>query len=188
MVRISTWAQVVSVVDDMPKRNPSQINIFGDYFEVVANNTGNRFEFDLEMLESIRGYAWNENENGYLVCRIKGKKVRAHHIVAGKPTRGKQVDHKDRNKRNNRKLNLRHITLQQNCINRRLRRDNKTGFKGVNFHKGSNKFEASIRVDGKLMYLGKYNTAKRAAMEYDKAALVHFGEFAVTNKMLGLLD
>jgi hypothetical protein len=33
-----------------------------------------------------------------------------------------------------------------------------------------------------------YKTAQEAAIAYDQAAIEHYGEFACTNKKLGLLD
>ena len=39
----------------------------------------------------------------------------------------------------------------------------------------------------KRIYLGSYRTARVAARAYDNAALKYHGEFALTNKMLGLL-
>ena len=45
----------------------------------------------------------------------------------------------------------------------------------------------SLYVDGKRIYLGVFSTPEEAAAAYDKAARLHYGEFASTNEMLGLL-
>ena len=47
---------------------------------------------------------------------------------------------------------------------------------------------AHIRHDGKLIFLGTFESAEAAAIAYDEAAIRMHGEFAVTNKSLGLLD
>ena len=44
---------------------------------------------------------------------------------------------------------------------------NKTGFNGV--HKAKKKFQAQIRVDGKVKHLGTFTSARNAAMAYDEA-------------------
>lgn len=45
---------------------------------------------------------------------------------------------------------------------------------------------ASIRNDGRLMYLGSFATAEDAARAYDEAAVKIFGNEAITNESLGL--
>ena len=51
----------------MPRLNPSKINVLDDCVEVIANNTGNCFKFDIFMLDKLEGKSWRENEDGYLI-------------------------------------------------------------------------------------------------------------------------
>lgn len=46
---------------------------------------------------------------------------------------------------------------------------------------------ASIKVNNRQISLGDYNDPISAARAYDAAAIEHFGEFACTNVMLGLI-
>jgi hypothetical protein len=50
-----------------------------------------------------------------------------------------------------------------------------------------NKFQSRLFDGVKPQYLGTFVSAVEAAEAYDKAALQHFGQFALTNKELGLL-
>jgi len=92
-----------------------------------------------------------------------------------------QMDHKDGNGLNNRWSNLRECSRSQNGANRQgPQKNNKLGIKGVGLHVKSGKYHARIRVHGKQIHLGYYDTSEAAACAYQKAAKKHFGEFAST--------
>lgn len=116
---------------------------------------------------------------GYIEIGINLKKYKAHRLawfyMTGKwPQRN--IDHKDRNKVNNRWNNLREATDSQNHANSKIQKTNTSGFKGVRFLQ--NKFHAGITVNGKGIYLGSRPTPEEAHELYKEAALKYFGEFA----------
>lgn len=90
-----------------------------------------------------------------------------------------QLDHKNGNKIDNRIENLRECTNQQNCLNRKMKSNNTSGFKGVS-HTKSGKFLASIQYKGKQVKLGNYTSPDEAYEIYCKAAQVFHGEFKNT--------
>lgn len=92
-----------------------------------------------------------------------------------------EIDHKDRNRLNNQRENLRSATGSQNCANVGLRKDSSTGYKGVSFNKQTQKYQTRIEINGKRISLGYYFYAENAAQVYDRAAIELFGEFAYTN-------
>lgn len=92
-----------------------------------------------------------------------------------------EIDHKDLNKLNNQKENLRPATHAQNSCNRRVQSNNASGFKGVSFDKWANKWIANICHNQKDIKLGRFETLEEAARAYDKWAKIYFGEFARLN-------
>ena len=88
------------------------------------------------------------------------------------------VDHINLNKCDNRIKNLRLATNTQNQYNKSLNKNNKTGYKGVSFHKKKNNYRATIRVDGEYKYLGSFYTPEEASLAYQAAAKQYHKEFA----------
>ena len=77
-----------------------------------------------------------------------------------------------------------HLRLASHAENTRYRRNhrnNTSGFRGVSFHRAGDKWQAQIRVDGRLTHIGYFATAEDAARAYDDAARKHYGEFARLN-------
>jgi len=89
------------------------------------------------------------------------------------------VDHVNGNGLDNRRENLRPADDSKNAMNRRMRSDNTSGFKGVSRHRL--KWRAEIRVSGQLINLGTFATPQEAARAYDAAAAHYFKEFARPN-------
>jgi hypothetical protein len=93
--------------------------------------------------------------------------------------RGVQVDHIDHNGLNNRRSNLRVATGQLNKANRRTFKNNTSGYRGVG--RFGDRWLARIRVNGKGLSLGVYDSPEEAAFAYNIAATMYFGEFASLN-------
>lgn len=87
------------------------------------------------------------------------------------------VDHKDSDKSNNRRNNLRWCTYQQNGQNKKMARNNTSGCKGVSLHIRTGRYQASICVGGLHKYIGSYQTLQEAKQARLNEALRHFGLF-----------
>jgi hypothetical protein len=94
------------------------------------------------------------------------------------------IDHKNHDGLDNRRSNIRLATNSQNAQNRGLRKDNKTGYKGVFFNKKYRVFQTHIMIDGKYKYGGSFKTAKEAGLAYNYLATKHYGDFASLNNIL----
>ena len=118
---------------------------------------------------------------GYWKIGIDGKKYAAHRLAwlyvhGAWPTT--DIDHIDRRKSNNAIENLRVATDTQNLMNAKTRSDNRSGYKGVCFEAGRNKWRAGISIDGRYVNLGRFSTPEVAHAAYCAAATKHYGEFA----------
>jgi hypothetical protein len=100
------------------------------------------------------------------------------HRVVMNALKGMQVDHINGDPLDNRKVNLRICTRSENCRNREVRSDSKSGYKGVEV-KPSGRFQAYIGYPHQR--LGRYDTSEEAARAYDKKAIELYGEFANLN-------
>lgn len=129
---------------------------------------------DIEDFERYSDYKFY-TASGYVCVAPETQKILLHRLIVDFEI----VDHINRNKLDNRKANLRSATHGQNMINSGLRKDNKSGYKGVYLNNKS--YEVQITSNGKRVYIGVYKTAVEAALAYDEAAKKYHGEFAYLN-------
>lgn len=99
---------------------------------------------------------------------------------AGHAIDGLEVDHIDGDRLNNRRSNLRPATHSENGRNRPGQSNNRSGAKGVSWHKARGKWQVHIKTDGQKRYLGLFNTVAEAAEVYRVAAELQHGRFAKT--------
>lgn len=124
------------------------------------------------------------NAHGYRCITVSQGRYRASRLawlyVYGEWPTG-LIDHKDRDRDNDRIANLREATRTLNNGNASRRVDNTSGYKGVGLHRHSGLWYARIRVNGRALSLGYHRLKEDAARAYDAAAKRHFGEFAALN-------
>lgn len=139
---------------------------------------------DTHDVDRLKGRRWNLF-NGYVGSKYPAF-VYLHRFLVG-ASKGSHVDHKDGDKLNNRRKNLRHTSPSKNQGNRKVRNKNNTsGYRGVMFSRDSwrkSRWRAVIKVNYKSKHLGYFKTLEEAALAYNKAAKEHFGEFAVLNEV-----
>ncbi len=92
-----------------------------------------------------------------------------------------EIDHRNRDRLDNRLCNLRLCTHAQNIRNRGIPRHNTSGFLGVSFHKASGRWRGHVQLNGKQYSAGYYATAPAAAVARDILVSKLHGEFAVLN-------
>jgi len=141
---------------------------------------------DDEDFEFINQYKWHYSKSSKNYGRAKASQGKRNtlitmHKLLMNPPKGMEVDHINGDPLDNRRANLRIVTHGQNQKNMKISADNKSGYKGVSWHKKANKWQAHIRLKCASKYLGLFTDIKEAAKAYNSAALEHFGEFARLN-------
>jgi hypothetical protein len=159
--------------------------------EILLQN-GTVVLVDDEDFEALSKYKWNCNNYGY-ACRTVGLEqwrngdrehllysvVLMHRIITNAP-KGKDVDHKNHDRLDNRKNNLRICTRQQNLRNKQKSLNSKYRYKGVE-RESNHRWIAKIYYRKKQERIGVFETEELAAKAYDEKAKSHFGEFACLN-------
>lgn len=110
------------------------------------------------------------NKKGYLEIGYNNKLHKAHRIAwfiyYGKWPAG-DIDHINGIRSDNRIKNLRDVTNSVNLQNQhKARANNKSGLLGVHWSKRSKKWEASICIDGKNVYIGVFTDKNKAHEAY----------------------
>ena len=148
------------------------------------------FYFDLEDYDKIKDICWYFNTKGYVVGHdtINTKKqIKMHQLIL--PTYdGCVADHIDTNAKNdNRKMNLRIATQEENTRNRKTPNNNTSGKTGVSFDKNKTKWVAYIGYNKQNIYLGSFVSYQDAVNARTEAEDKYFGEFKYTedNKIKG---
>lgn len=123
---------------------------------------------DDEDFEYLNRFKWHLNK-GYATRSIPDPfnknhgKVAMHLFILQAPI-GKEIDHKNRNRLDNQKHNLRFATKSQQQMNcGKQNRKTTSKYKGVFFHTREQKWRAQIGFNGKRIQLGSYDTEKEAA-------------------------
>ncbi len=115
-----------------------------------------------------------KTSDGYIVVKANARQYYAHRVAYalyfGCLPEGAQIDHINGNRSDNRKSNLRLATHKQNMENRKVQKNNKSGFRGVTWDAERNSWQAHISNGGKFIRLGRFATAEDASKAYESAS------------------
>lgn len=189
----STWQRAKKFVD---RNEEVSLSITENELTVRIHLTKNqiaivdRADSDLDQISWQALFNANYGDGGnFVACRkvsIGHDKTRfeyMHRVIMERMIdrpllKSEQVDHIDLNPLHNWRSNLRMATRSQNGANRRVPKNNTSGFKGVSYHSQRHKWRATIQFNGKYMHLGLFNSPEEAHKKYCEVAKELYGEFA----------
>ena len=161
------------------------INNNYQYFEVKLGD-GNKTMFcDTDDLDIIEKYTWNVSSDGYvkITSRNYDEELHFHKYVFNKlinklpniikdKIKNLTIDHINRNKLDNRKINLRLATQKEQMWNQNLYKSNNSGIKGIYYNEKRNKWIVNYRdINGKC-YRTYCKTKKDAINERKKKEII----------------
>lgn len=167
----------------MIRRKRNKFVVEGDVAKIYFTNCDDYFLCDADMVEKLIEFTWFKNGKGYAQTNIEGhRKLQAHVFIMGKKE-GLEIDHINRNRVDNRRCNLRHVTHLENIRN-----------VDQNLHRGSNpatgvyelnrpdlkktRYVAYIHVSRKKINLGSYDTLEEALRARKEAETFYWGKQA----------
>lgn len=158
---------------------------------LTRNQTTIVDEIDADLCD-LRWYATIENHTTFYAGRThrspghKKRYVAIHRSIMSRVMgrallSSELVDHINGNTLDNRRSNLRLCTHAENSQNRTSRKGTRSHYKGVYFHKGSQKWRATLTHGSKVETIGFFSNQKNAALAYDWFSVRICGDFARLN-------
>lgn len=152
-------------------------DLSGEYGIGYTYDTREKFIFDLEDYDKIKRYFWRFRDSGYVIAVENGETIYLHRLVMNCEDKTKDVDHIHHNLYDCRKNELRICEHYQNITSQKLRKDNKSGHKGVYYRKDREKWVAQITYNKIVYHLGNFDTFEEAVQAREKAEREIHGEF-----------
>lgn len=122
-----------------------------------------------------------KQNNGYMTLCVsfaqKKKLLLVHRLVAEhfipNPEKSPEVNHKDRDRSNNRKDNLEWTSKRENRTHSKLNTRKSSEYSGLTFRKDSNRWRVRLCLDGKIKTIGNFDSEVEAAQAYFTALKEH---------------
>ena len=167
----------------MIRRKRNKYEVEGNVSKIYFTNCEDYFLCDTEDLEGLLHFTWFKDKKGYAHTNDDNKrKLMAHVFIMGKKD-GLEIDHINRNRLDNRRCNLRHVTHLENIrnVDQTLHRGNNPAT-GIELDKRQSikhdKYRAYIHVMRKKINLGSFNTLEEALKARKEAEVFYWGKQA----------
>lgn len=134
---------------------------------------------DLEKVSSFHWYwraIWCHKNNTYYAAHTENHDFEGsiwiflHNIITNHiSNKSTEVDHKDIDSLNNKRINLRIVTRQINSFNKNINKNNVSGVTGVCWHKSTKSWRAYIMLNRVHIHLGLFKDKQKAIEARSKA-------------------
>jgi hypothetical protein len=131
---------------------------------------------DFEAIRDKHVWVVERRRTCYVQVQLSDRKDYLHRMLLNAPPKV-PVDHDNHNGLDNRRANIQVSTPRRNSLNAQLRRDNRSGFRGVTWDSTREKWRVEIAGSG----IGRFDDVVEAAHAYDAAARARYGAFAQVN-------
>lgn len=163
----------------------NKIEIYDKFALLVLKNINGEIVgksiIDLDDIDVVKQYKWSLGNHGYVTSGCGKNQILLHRLLSNAPS-DLYVDHINRNKLDNRKLNYRFCTNQENNRNKDLYSHNSSGITGVTWNKERNKWQSQIVVDNKNINLGRFDLFDDAVNARLMAEEKYFKDFMPENR------
>ncbi len=162
---------------------------YGYPFRRIPLTRGKFAIVDPDDFDRLNKNKWHTNTGRNTCYAVRtafkdGKRIhtKMHRVIMNAP-KHLLVDHINHSGLDNRKANLRTVTIAQNNVNRAgyKTKNSPSKYKGVYWSKRDKKWQVQICCNYKIITIGQFNDEIQAAKAYDEAAKKFHGEFAVLN-------
>jgi hypothetical protein len=148
---------------------------------ILKTKKNEKIIIDKEDYEKLYMFSIHIGNNGYVNILKKGFKMRLLSRFLLDNPKNKFVDHINRNRLDNRKINLRISDSKQNSRNRTKKLNTSSKYIGVIWLPRRCKWISRIKVNEKEKHLGTFNCEIQAAEARDIATKKYFGEYGNLN-------
>lgn len=146
---------------------------------------GEQVKVDDHIFPMVKGMSWCLNNRGYPHAYIKCDEypegcVRKLHQIVKAIDQGAclcdttyadynlHINHINHDKLDARLENLEIISSERNSQMQEKKSTHSSQFRGVSWHKARNKWQTQIKINGKRIHLGRFDSEEEAAQAYDE--------------------
>ena len=124
--------------------------------------------------------AGTKRKDGYIQIKVKNELILSHRLawIYMYGYLPKYIDHINGQRDDNRIINIREVSNQQNSLNSKISKNNTSGIKGVYWDKSRNKWTVRLSIDGKCKFFKRFNDLDLAKLVIEEVRIKYHGKYA----------